>query len=175
MRTARTVTTLLLTVAVLLTARGASAAPTEDTGKRLAEIKGKIVDLEKNHRKELNRIQDALDKARESRDSDEVTKLNNELQGERDRFRKQAAAIQRKLKEKADATSLGQVIAEKRKARKKIETTIKQLRVELNQARQSGDTDAADKVKKRMKKAEAEFLAQLDKMMAKIKAKKVGS
>ena len=84
MRTARTVTTLLLTVAVLLTARGASAAPTEDTGKRLAEIKGKIVDLEKNHRKELNRIQDALDKARESRDSDEVTKLNNELQGERD-------------------------------------------------------------------------------------------
>lgn len=153
----------------------APAAISAEGGTKLAEIKAKIIDIEKNHRKELNRLNDAMYSARQDGDSDKVTQLGTQLQAERKRFRDQAAQFQRKLKEKADATSLGDILAEKRKARKKVEATIKQLRAELNKARKNGDDEQVAKTKKRMQKVESEFVAQLEKMLSKIKAKKTDS
>ncbi len=162
-------------LAILLLAIVAAApapAATETQGK-LAELKTRVISMEKKHRQNINRLHDALDKAREDRDTGRLQELKGDLDKERARFRKEADAIQKKLKAKVEAAGLSKMLDEKRKARKKLEATLRKLRVDLAEAKRNNDTARREALHNKMKKVEAEFVQRLGKLFDQLKAKDV--
>lgn len=162
-----------LSLAVILTGFTATTQAEKEDGKKgkLAEIKQRVVDVEVKHRKNLNEIHEQLEDARKAKDTERITKLNADIKKERERFRDEIQKVQRLLKDKVVAKGLGDLLAEKKKARAEVEATVKKLRAEINKARNAGDKEKVAELEKRMKNVEKTFIEKLEKLLDRLAAK----
>jgi hypothetical protein len=176
----RTVILALLVTAFLIPAPAALAGPNpfqDDPQKQepakkgpLAEIRDRIIELERNHRRTLDALDDALFEARQKGDEKEIQKIEKQMEKAREEFREDASQLQQALRKKVAKAGFDEYLAEHRKVRREVEEKIRKLRHELNEARLQGDTKAIAKAREQIDKVQNAFLEKLRRALQKMRA-----
>jgi len=150
---------------------GSQANADEPAKGKLARLKDQVIDLEIDNRREVAKLQDALAEARESGDSAKIEAAEKALEKQREDFRDEARKLMKELREKVVGAGFEKMLEEKKSARKKLDTTIRKLRNDLNEARKNNDTDEIAKVKKRIENVEKEFATRVRKALDSLEPK----
>jgi len=137
----------------------------------LGELKEKVIQIERTHRKNVAQIQDKLQAARAEKDEKQIAALQADLQKERERFREEASDLQKKIRARIKGDEkLDEVFREKKKLAKQIDKELRKLRADLSKARKKGDDEEAAKIRKRIDKVEDEFVERLKKLLDRLDA-----
>ncbi len=162
----------LLTGWIAVWIGSATTALADEPGKgKLAKLKDQVIELEVGHRKAVSKLQDELDAARESGDSSKIEAAEKKLEKQRARFRDQARKLMQELRGKVVGAGFEKMVQEKKSARQKLDTTLRKLRTDLNEARKNNDSQEVAKVKKRIANVEKEFADRIRKALDSLEPK----